>query len=980
MSNNELFNIFKKYVKLQPKEIAIIFKDLEISYLELFNEVNSLTQKMLEQEVVGPVALVMDKSVLAISSMLACWNLGLSFLPTDSSFPKVRINQYLSIAGCSHSINSDGDVETISSEDASSYDGYIMFTSGSTGEPKPVQVSVENIRSLINAWSNYYELPTFIPKVLQVASISTDVFIGDMLKALFFGGTLILADGNAKKDIRNVVSIIEKHLPNIIESTPVYIRLILEAVKNEEVRKSLKQIIVGGEACSVGDYKWLVQNYPNARVVNGYGVTECTIESVVYETNDIESIKGENMPIGKPLENTNVYVVDKDMNPIDSNVVGELLIGGSGVSRGYLDAVLNNDKFVLFKNEIVYRTGDRASRRVDGEMIYHGRLDDQVQVNGYRVELGEVESIISSIIDVNDVVVLKEDRSRTDEIVAFVKTALSLDELELKIKGILPGYMLPKVFVVASISRMLNGKVDRQKMLSLADNDSCIQSYKGNTSKIIEIIEEVLGNKINMNISLLDQGADSLIVIKILHKLKQIGFIVSIADVYSAVSVLSFVNNLLEEKKNHEIKYEINNKGYLEKGTIKQFLKELRQKEIVFFNRLLVAGSEKIINLDLWGNSFRKVHRHVYSIEYVLIEDVSKEAVIERHFLLLQQQELLRSSFNNSPLSWNIYNCTDNISPIILDLRAYSINESQVLGMFPFIKEYFLVKDKLSNFPYRHFLVQIEANKYIFVFCMDESIHNKVGADILKNYMFGLNAENTVQYSEYLDILHKGPLLSNEEVAGRFQLMKFVDAMKAFPKYSQKDLNLYEHEFKLGNTKDSYAQSLHIFQKMLKYLFKAHVPFFMVQDTRVFQNNKFRRTIGEFTDFIPCIAELSESYEELLLKLNSLRKEAVDNLVNIKFLKWSNSDKYEYKSIRKFTDSFRMEKEGTDSVVAFHYRTEYDDSAELYPINDQTETASWIRGVTFNFSVREDKLYFRAYLPCDIKGWEDMLGAINETL
>ncbi len=986
-----IFDNFLESANQNKDRIAVIYDGKEYSYFSLLETVNNIAEELINHGISEGdiVALHMRCSFLSVASLLAVWKIGASVLPFDEDTPDLRARDYLLQSQAKLLLfEKDGELhkEVLKTEISYKRVGiaYVMFTSGSTGKPKGVIISCKNILSLLEVWKDYYGLSHFQPRVLQLSSISTDMFIGNLIKSLFFSGTLIIVNKEDKLNLNNTVEIISKWKPNIIESIPSYVRILLEQLK-EDVKdiSFLKQIVVGGEACSRQEYKWIIDNYPLARVINGYGLTECTIESVVYEAKQLEyNADEQQMVIGFPFKNTQVFIVNSNLELLQDSERGELLIGGDGVSPGYMDETMNDGKFIVFNGIYCYRTGDIVQKMSSGELLFLGRDDDQIQVSGYRVELSEISRVLTGINGVKEAVALNVGQNIfSPKIVAFVVATVDKQLIFKEMMSKLPEQMVPvELILLGSIPKTISGKIDRQSLIDSFNEKFVEVDVKYQTKNpVVSILEEVLGKSVAMDISIAEQGADSLAMIKILHKLKQKGFSVKIADIYSTDSVNSFIQLLeVHVEKDVPLKYS-GKEETINSDFIQTTLAQLRQKEIVFFNQMILSGIESKIDLDLWKTSFRTIQREKYNIDYLWFDNMSFDVLIQRHFCLMKEQELLKSTLSkDDKLSWVVFKLHEVIEPVVLDVSAYNFEEVLVMKMLPFIKEYYLLKDKLSDFPYRHFFVKVSKSKFLYVFCMDESIHNKIGSDIVKSYFSLGPLGNKIQYGEYLKLLRKGSLLGEADIVKEFRLDEFNDVVAKFPEYSQDEIMLHEHEFEADNKQDSFMQSLEIFKKILNSLIESDVPFFMVQDTRAYKDNKFIKTIGEFTDFIPCVMRQEQSTEQLGQDLNSLRKRATLSLTNIKSIKWL-ADKYEHPVIKKFAESVRLEREGMEKVVIFHYRTEIDDSTELFSTNklNQDLQNSWPSAITFNFAPDGDKLFLSSYLPCNKERWLDITEEIE---
>ena len=630
----KIFDFFANTAKQNKDSIAVICEDKEYTYSSLLETVDNITEELKlagvsEGEI---IALHMKSSFLSVASLLAVWKIGASVLPFDEDTPELRARDYLLQAKSKMILTVRNGVlhkEVLSIEQPYKKVGiaYVMFTSGSTGKPKGAIISCNNILSLVETWKNFYGLSDFSPRVLQLSSISTDMFMGNLIKSLFFAGTLIIVNKEDKLNLNSTVKIINKYKPNIIESIPSYVRLLLEQLRDNSVDVSfLKQIVVGGEACSRQDYKWLIDNFPHARVINGYGLTECTIESVVYETKQMED-RAEDQPmlIGVPFKNTQICILNGDLELVKDGERGELLVGGEGVSLGYMDEKMNEGKFIIFNGVKYYRTGDIVQKTSSGELLFLGRDDDQVQISGYRVELSEINRALAEIDGVVDAVALNVvNNIFSPKIVAFVVSKLEKQIILNAMMSKLPEQMIPlEIVMIDSLPKTMSGKIDRQS-LTVSFNAKLAEANENKQveNPIVTILEEVLGKKVLMDVSIAEQGADSLAMIKILYKLKQQGFSAKIADIYSTKSVNDFIELLsVPTSKDVSIKYSAKDEA-IDAFFMKNTLTELRQKEILFLNKLIQGGMDNQVDLELWKTSFRAIQREKYNIDYIWLENI----------------------------------------------------------------------------------------------------------------------------------------------------------------------------------------------------------------------------------------------------------------------------------------------------------------------------------------------------------------------
>ncbi|MBE0339799.1 AMP-binding protein, partial [Paenibacillus sp. 23TSA30-6] len=271
-------------------------------------------------------------------------------------------------------------------------------TSGTTGKPKGVMIEH---RSLVNTAAGYrreYRLDQFPVRLLQLASFSFDVFVGDIARTLYNGGTMVIVPKDDRIDPSRLHYWIERERVTIFESTPALIVPFLDYVHEQQLDMSrVELLITSSDSCSVADYRTLQERFGSLfRIINAYGVTEAAIDSSFYDEQLTKLPQTGHVPIGKAWLNAKFYIVDAHLNPVPVGVLGELVIGGVGVARGYLNRPeLTEEKFVdspFAAGERLYRTGDLARWMEDGNVDFIGRIDNQAKIRGYRIETGEIES------------------------------------------------------------------------------------------------------------------------------------------------------------------------------------------------------------------------------------------------------------------------------------------------------------------------------------------------------------------------------------------------------------------------------------------------------------------------------------------------------------------------------------------------------------------------------------------------------------
>ena len=410
---------------------------------------------------------------------------------------------------------------------------YIIYTSGTTGSPKGVLITHENVVRLM---SNDRFLFDFHSEDVWTMfhAYNFDFSVWEMYGALLYGGKLVVIPKMIAKDPKLYLEILENKNVTILNQTPsAFYNLIEEELKNRSRQLSLRYVIFGGEALHPVKLKEWKEKYPGTRLINMFGITETTVH-VTYKEIDRAEIASGISNIGKPLPTLTAYISNKDLDMLPIGVSGELIVGGKGLARGYLNQPeLTAEKFVPHPYQgrgRVYRSGDLARFLENGEMEYLGRIDRQVQVRGFRIELGEIENRLLKHEKIESAVVLSNEINQDKYLCAYIisKEDLKIPDLKEYLAVGLPDYMFPSQFIkIDKIPVTPNGKIDKKKLLSYDTRLSTGEEYTPPKSKIekimAEIWKEVLNlDKVSIQDNIFDLGGDSLKIIKINSRIKDI--------------------------------------------------------------------------------------------------------------------------------------------------------------------------------------------------------------------------------------------------------------------------------------------------------------------------------------------------------------------------------------------------------------------------------------------------------------------------
>ena len=559
-----IFKRFEEMAEKYPNSIAITFEDTDISYAELNNRANQLARYLRrlgvrKDKIVG---IFMERSPEMIVSILGIMKAGGAYLPLDPIHPYERVAFMLqdahvrllmtqsSLMSCLPTliaqpvfIDAHWGMIGQESQENPGYDieindlAYIIYTSGSTGKSKGVMIQHRGLANLVNSHITGFEVDSS-SVVLQFASCGFDASVMEAFMALGSGGKLVLARREVLLSVPDLYQLLGKEKITTFVLPPS-----LLAMLPDENLPELRTPISGGESCS----REIAERWSKGRTfINAYGPTETTIAPTYYRIHNLSRLVN-NVPIGKPIANNQIFILDKNLQPVPIGLPGEIHVGGIGLARGYLNRPeLTEEKFIdnpffdaLIKagqkwaSPKLYKTGDLGKFQADGNIEYLGRIDFQVKVRGFRIELGEIEALIDQFPPVRHVVVIvREDEPGNKKIVAYVvpeiDQSVKIDELRRYLREKLPEYMIPSAFVLMEILPLnANGKVDRQALPSpSADRSESEVTYVSPVTDlertIANIWQDVLNvNRVGLNDNFFDLGGHSLLMAKAHSRLQE---------------------------------------------------------------------------------------------------------------------------------------------------------------------------------------------------------------------------------------------------------------------------------------------------------------------------------------------------------------------------------------------------------------------------------------------------------------------------
>ncbi|HET9359033.1 MAG TPA: amino acid adenylation domain-containing protein, partial [Vicinamibacterales bacterium] len=538
-----LQGLFEEQVARTPDAVSVAWDGGQLSYRELNRRANQLAHH-LRRRGVGPETLVgvcMDRSPEMIVAILGILKAGGGYFPLDPGYPRDRLSFMLR----------DGDVRLVLGKDqlaeASGEStenpvplstgqnlAYVMYTSGSTGTPNGVAVSQQSVIRLV-ADPNYVTL-TPNEVVLQLAPNTFDAATFEVWASLLHGGRLVLATDD-KPSLEQVSQMLAKHRVSTLWLTSGLFHQLVD--HDIDAFGTVRQLLAGGDVLSVSHVRNVLTRFPSCRVINGYGPTENTTFTCCYPMQGDKAAPAVSVPIGRPITGTEVFVVDRHQHAVPVGVSGELLTGGTGLARGYLGRPsLTAERFVPSTlsehgGARLYKTGDLVRYLESGAIEFLGRLDYQLKIRGFRVELGEIETALTSHPMVRGSVVVAQAGPTAKRLIAYLVAESdrtpSTSQLREYLAQRLPDYMVPAVFMTLDAFPLTaNGKVDRRALpapdQSRPELDSQFEAPRpGSEAQLAAIWSELLGvDRIGRHDNFFELGGHSLIGTQVVSRVRDI--------------------------------------------------------------------------------------------------------------------------------------------------------------------------------------------------------------------------------------------------------------------------------------------------------------------------------------------------------------------------------------------------------------------------------------------------------------------------
>lgn len=595
-----LHKIFEDKSREFPDNIAVSDDHVSLTYSELNVKANRLVKKLVKAGISNGsiVGICTGRNVEFVVGILAILKCGGAYLPIDPTYPIERISYVINDSSIRYVLTDKAfrnffannamspidisDTEPNATDDlAKDLDfnttntAYVLYTSGTSGAAKGVMVEHRNVIQLFSQVDRFLNF-SHDDKWSVFHSFSFDFSVWEIWGALLYGGEAVIIPFNISRSPEKLLELLHRKNVTLLSQTPSAFTALTAKVSGvDKDRLNLRSVILGGEALDLSIAKRWMDNFGDRpKIINMYGITETTVHVTYKEINRKDLDLSNISPIGNPLPDMKVFLLDENGKEVRETKVGEMYVAGTGLSRGYLNRPeLTAERFVTLSirnvTERAYRSGDLSSRNSSGELEYRGRADSQIKINGFRIEPGEIEAVTkTSSLVADSAVVLMPTKNNSSILVNYVVPAKglkgeNLDNLGEKITTILqlalPAYMIPQeCIIIDALPRTVNDKVDRKALIARALPTKMvnvkISSHENIEHKVRDIWKSVLSidDSILVDEDFFDIGGNSLSLVRLISKINgDFGVSVEIAALLDGVTIQSFTNEIksrLQEK------------------------------------------------------------------------------------------------------------------------------------------------------------------------------------------------------------------------------------------------------------------------------------------------------------------------------------------------------------------------------------------------------------------------------------------------
>ncbi|MDZ7969524.1 MAG: amino acid adenylation domain-containing protein [Nostoc sp. DedSLP03] len=695
-----IHQLFEEQVERTPDAVAVVFENQQLTYHELNCRANSLAHYLQSLGVSAEVlvGICVERSLEMVVGLLGILKAGGAYVPLDPEYPQDRLSFMLADAQVSVLLTQQHLVESLPQDQArvvhldkdwiaiakssqenpiaqvqTSNLAYVIYTSGSTGQPKGVMLCHSNLCNHMFWMQATFPL-TEKDKVLQKTPFGFDASVWEFYAPLLTGGQLLIAKPGGHADSAYLLRLIAQQQVTTVQLVPSLLQMFLEQ-GGIETCHSLKHVFCGGEVLPVTLQEGLLSKL-DVNLHNFYGPTEACIDAIFW--NCQREIYPQLVPIGRPISNTQIYILDQNLQPVPVGVSGELHIGGAGLARGYLNrSELTQEKFIPNPfngsrgageqgsrgEKRLYKTGDLARYLPDSNIEYLGRIDNQVKIRGFRIELGEIEAALSQHQDLQtSVVIVREDILENKRLVAYVvpqpQIILTVSELRSFLKEKLPEYMVPNAIVtLESLPLTPNGKIDRRALpepqARTGIESSLVAPRTPIEEKLAQIWAQVLRvEQIGIHDNFFELGGDSILSIQIISRAKVAGIELTIKQLFA-------------------------------NQTIAQLATVVGTTKALSIEQGLVTGTLPLTPIQHWFFEQKLPEKHHFNQSFILTvpSDINLEILEQVWQQILKHHDALRLRFTQTDTIWQQIHAapTDNITIPRFDLSKVPETEIETI-------------------------------------------------------------------------------------------------------------------------------------------------------------------------------------------------------------------------------------------------------------------------------------------------------------
>ncbi len=949
----------------RPNNIAVMNggwkHEYDVTYKELNDKANQLANFLRKKGVLPnmAVAIILDRSPELVISILGILKAGGCYLPIDTELPTERIKFILEDSQCrfiisdlSHDpIKTNSQIEVIDinnlkdfSKEPTTIDNintpknlaYIIYTSGTTGNPKGVMIEHQSLVNYIN-WANKTYVRGEKASFPLYTSISFDLTITSIFLPLISGNTIVIYPDNDK--CLPLEQVLEDNQINILKATPSHLKMLKESrvFKSDGYKSKIKSFIIGGEALTTQLAKDIYNIFEgNVEIYNEYGPTEATVGCMIYTYNEAKD-QGYSVPIGVPIDNVHIYILDKYFKPVPIGVIGEIYISGDCLSRGYLfNAKLSGEKFIdnpFYTGQKMYKTGDLAKKLPDNNIEFIGRTDHQVKIKGYRIELSDIENHLMKHDQITHALVVdKQDNKGEKYLCAYFVTIKKSERLEVSglrnyLSSRIPFYMIPSCFIqLDKMPLTKNGKINYKALpepdmelerLIIVDPRNEIETL------FVKIWQDILNvSSIGINDNFFELGGDSIKAVQISSRLFDKGISINVKDIltHQTIEQISVYAKFASEKSRY-------NQGLIkgEKGltAIEAWFFKQDFHNMNYYNQSVLLVFKQKINIAQLEKAFNKLieHHDGLRLNYKPVNHTLfyNNEILNHKFII----EVFDISTNGKDKNTSLIEIGSNLKSSIditngLPIKALIIKDNQSSKLL--ISAHHLVIDGIS---WRIYL---------------EDLHN-IYNSLLKDEEIRLPSKTASLTDWYNKIIEFAASEALQKEISYWQEIEDTDF--EIPKDIQKDsikventnriqgsLSTEQTEFLLKDSRKIYHTDvltllvIALVKTIQEWTNKQEIVIELENHGRHFENIDVSKTIGWFTAMFP--VKIIHKEKELKEQIKSI-KEQIKKIPN---------NGVGYGILKYITKSVKAQKD--TSEIRFNYLGQFDNEInnELFNFSD----------------------------------------------